>query len=341
MKKMRKGGLSNLAVSVIWLLLVSGFLLAVFQATGADSVDGAFTIAKNKATQYAECVPTGECGLLSILKDLGGEGPNFDLESNSGEIVYDDNGEIIYDDNGEPIESPVVEQGETISREIRGYRGPVKGEPYVNEAGLVNKEEALELLVNIPVKEESKVDYARSEWKHWSSAGRSCWDTRELILLRDAKPGTVIFIDKQKNTTTDESQACGIGKMVEEDGKTKLNTENSGEWIDPYSGRKITSSSDIDIDHIIPLSYAAKNGGQEWTSEVKEQFANDPDNLLATSAKENRSKGDKGPGSYMPSYKPYRCQYSKAFTKIANKYQLSIQKADYEVLEKTLKECQI
>lgn len=335
MKKRGKGGLSNLAISGIWLLLVSGFLLAAFQATGADSVNGALTIAKNKATQYAECIPTGECGLLSILKDLGGEGPNFDLGSNSGEIVYDDNGEPI-----ESHESP-VEQGETISREIRGYRGPVKGEPYVNEAGLVNKEEALELLANISVKEESEVDYARSEWKHWSSTGRSCWDTRELILLRDAKPGTVIFIDKQKNTTTDESQACGIGKMVEEDGKTKINTENSGEWIDPYSGKKITSSSNIDIDHIIPLSYAAKNGGQEWASEVKEQFANDPDNLLATSAKENRSKGDKGPGLYMPSYKPYRCQYSKAFTTIANKYQLSIQKSDYEVLEKTLNECQI
>lgn len=336
MKKRGKGGLSNLAISVIWLLLVSGFLLAAFEATGADSVNGALTIAKNKATQYAECIPTGECGLLSMLKDLGGEGPNFDLESNSGEIIYDDNGETI-----ESHEAPVVEQGETISREIRGYRGPVKGEPYVNEAGLINKEDALDLLANISVKEESEVGYTRSEWKHWSSTDRSCWNTRELILLRDAKPGTVIFIDKQKNNTTDESQACGIGKMVEEDGETKLNTENSGEWIDPYSGRKITSSSDIDIDHIIPLSYAAKNGGQEWASEVKEQFANDPDNLLATSAKENRSKGDKGPGSYMPSYKPYRCQYSKAFTKIANKYQLSIQKADYEMLETTLKECQI
>ena len=69
-------------------------------------------------------------------------------------------------------------------------------------------------------------------------------------------------------------------------------------------------------------------------------FANDLDNLLATSAKENRRKGDKGPSNYLPPYKSYHCQYAKTFTTVAYKYDLNIAQQDYEVLEDILNNCQ-
>lgn len=146
------------------------------------------------------------------------------------------------------------------------------------------------------------------------------------------------YVDRNKQPSDYES-ACALGEPVEEKGKIVLDRTNAGKWICPYSGIEITNSSDVDIDHIIPLSFAAKAGGQEWSAEKKEEFANDPDNLLATSAKENRTKGDKGPGSYMPPLKAYRCNYVKSFGIVAEKYELSLSQSDINEMNKTLETC--
>lgn len=326
----KKGGLRNLAITAIWFLIAVGVLLAVGQKLGVSSVESVISIAKEKAVYYSKCIPAGDCGLVAIIDDLDNSNPDLNISNPSGPDSSGNNGNATSNDNT------------TISKETKGYRGPIKGEPYVNEAGIVHKNEILLKLENVNIVEKAEdVEYSRAEWKHWSGTeGRSCWNTREEILHRDAKPGTIVYVDKQMNVTEDYNEACAIGRPVEIDGKLRVDTENSGEWIDPYSGRKITSSSDIDIDHIIPLSYAASHGGQKWDEDLKEQFANDPDNLLATSAKENRAKGDKGPSEYMPPYSAYHCQYAKSFTYVADKYDLSITKADYETLKKVLQSCQ-
>lgn len=317
----KNGGLKNLITSFVWIVIIIGVLLAIVQTLKVSSVDNVIDIAKEKAHYYAECIPAGDCGLSAVVDDLEDSGVNIDITDNKNNTNKNNT---------------------TVDKETKGYRGPVKGEPYVTKAGTISKNAAVKKLKNLDVIEkENDVKYSRSEWKHWANMdGKSCWNTREEVLNRDAKPETIIYVDKQMNVTDDYDKACAIGKPVEIDGKTRIDTENSGEWVDPYSGRKITSSSDIDIDHIVPLSYAAKHGGQEWDKDLKEQFANDLENLLATSAKENRSKGDKGPSEYMPSYKAYHCQYSKAFIYISDKYSLSITKDDYKSLENTLKSCE-
>ena len=233
----------------------------------------------------------------------------------------------------------------SLSRETPGYRGPDHGEPYVNEAGLVNKGSAKLMLDQLVVTEDDNnlkdVGYSRSEWVHWAGTeGRSCWSTREEILHRDSVTDSVKYIDKSKKQTETYEEACAIGTPYEENGKIKINNEKSGEWIGPYKGIKISDASSIDIDHVIPLSNAARSGGQDWDKELKKEFANDPMNLLATSAKENRTKGDKGPGEYMPPLKAYRCQYAKTYTTIAYKYGLTITKTDYETLDDAIKSCQ-
>ena len=69
----------------------------------------------------------------------------------------------------------------------------------------------------------------------------------------------------------------------------------------------------------------------------KQDYANDFDHLVATTAKENRTKGDKGPSEWMP--ESSKCEYAKVYTHIVKKYNLNLNKADKDTLEKALNSC--
>lgn len=153
------------------------------------------------------------------------------------------------------------------------------------------------LLDSIAVAPEKKVEYKRSDWRHWSDLDNNGCDTREDILQRD---GTDVKTDPK---------TCKV---------------LSGKWTEQYGPTTVTNGGDLDIDHIVPLSWAARNGGQDWDASIKEQFANDPDNLFVSIAKENRSKGDKGPADYLPPNQDFICEYTASFVKVVYKYQLTI-----------------
>lgn len=354
MNKKKGGGIGSKIIGWIGTLVMLGVVLAILQVTGISNAGESFKIAKDKAVEYSECIPSGECGILPMIEGLDlSVGNPFDF---SGSDDSKEKGNSENEDN--VVENEVVKglpnkegyninlEGLLIERNLEGYKGPEEGEPYVNDLGLINKDSANSMLETLVVVKDSEDDnkdvgYSRAEWKHWSGTeGKSCWNTREVILERDAIEGSVKYVDKAKGVTTESKEACAIGIPVKDGDKIKIETENSGEWVLPYSGNKETTAGDIDIDHIIPLSNAARNGGQEWSAEKKEIFANDPDNLLATSAKENRSKGDKGPGKYMPPNKKYKCQYAKSFTAVAYKYDLSITESDEKELSKAIESCE-
>lgn len=174
-----------------------------------------------------------------------------------------------------------------------------------------SKDKALAQLDKVKVQDRVEVAYKRSEWKHWTGRSGSSCNTREDVLKAQG--------DKVK---TDKD--CRV---------------LSGTWIDPYSKDKFTNSSKLDIDHVIPLSAAAQSGGQAWSKEKKEKFANDKSQLLAVSATENRKKSDDGPGDYMPPNKDFRCDYSKMWIDTSLKYGLSIEKSDKTALTSALRKC--
>lgn len=167
----------------------------------------------------------------------------------------------------------------------------------------------LDSLNAVTIGDEQAVDYERSEWRHWT--GTPC-DTRESALAAQGQ-----------NVTKDPS-TC---KVI------------SGTWIDPYSGSTFTNAGELDLDHVIPLGYAAKHGGQNWSPEKKQQFANDQTQLLAVSAKENRSKSDKGPEKYMPASKEFHCKYSKVWVSTAVKYGITVTEGDKRALKAGLQRC--
>ena len=53
----------------------------------------------------------------------------------------------------------------------------------------------------------------------------------------------------------------------------------SGRWVSPFTGKVIQNSSEIDIDHVVPLKWAWKRGAKGWTQAKRERFANDMVNL--------------------------------------------------------------
>lgn len=328
----KKGGggkkKSNSKTSLIGLffsLVMIGVVLAAFQVKNINSLEDAINLAKQKSVEYAKCIPNMTCGLSAAIKDIDADPnkitfPSVDLN----------------EENGKKIDLNL----EKVKEKTKGYIGPSAGEPFVTEAGKPVKKSSNKMIDKLKVvNDDSKdVGYSRSEWKHWVRYGdNSCWNTREEVLRINAIPGTVKLLDSSKRPTSNVKTACAIGV----NNKGTLTTVNSGKWIDPYSGETFTDSSKLDIDHIIPLSKAARSGGQAWSAKNKQQFANDIENLLAVSAKENRGKSDKGPGEYMPKDKSYHCQYSKSYISIAYKYNLTINKKDYEALKKALKSCEI
>jgi hypothetical protein len=57
---------------------------------------------------------------------------------------------------------------------------------------------------------------------------------------------------------------------------------------------------------------------------MKEDFANDPENLVITHRKYNRAKGPKGIDEWLPIDLEYACKYVKDWLKIKNKYRLIV-----------------
>nr|WP_281166127.1 DUF1524 domain-containing protein [Microbulbifer variabilis] len=78
----------------------------------------------------------------------------------------------------------------------------------------------------------------------------------------------------------------------------------------------------MDVEHIVPLSWAHEHGGANWSVELKRQFAEDPENLWLVDDGRNQSKGDKGPNKWMPPYEPVRAIYVQRFMAIMEKYGL-------------------
>jgi hypothetical protein len=75
----------------------------------------------------------------------------------------------------------------------------------------------------------SQDGYSRDLFPHWITISGSC-DTRETVLKRD---GTGVV----------QSSSCAA---------------TSGTWVSPYDGGTWTAASDVDIDHLVPLSNAWK-----------------------------------------------------------------------------------
>jgi hypothetical protein len=119
----------------------------------------------------------------------------------------------------------------------------------------------------------------------------------------------------------------------------------SGTLNDPYTGKLIqfirgsSSSSDVQIDHVVALSDAWQKGAQLIGEDVRFQFANDPLNLLAVDGPANQEKGDSDAASWLPSNRAFRCQYVARQVAVKDRYTLWVTEAEKSAMKRVLNGC--
>ncbi|KAI9763092.1 MAG: hypothetical protein M1840_000939 [Geoglossum simile] len=163
---------------------------------------------------------------------------------------------------------------------------------------------AWDLLESLEVAEwEWDGDYARSKYGDWKIVHGAC-NTRETVLMRD-------------------------GEDVETNPKTCAAV--SGVWHSPYDGGTWTAASDLDVDHVVPLSHSWK----------RIAFANDLKNpqLIAVTDNINQAKGDAAPEEWKPPLKSFYCIYVRMWVKVKSVYNLTITAEEKEALVSMLGTC--
>lgn len=190
------------------------------------------------------------------------------------------------------------------------------------EATTVDVSNARAQLASLPTAgRASMTGYAREQFgPAWADIDRNGCDTRNDVLTRDLvdvehKPGThdcvVLF----------------------------------GTLLDPYTGDEIafqrgeSTSAHVQVDHVVALADAWQKGAQSWDPKTREQFANDPDNLLAVDGPTNAAKGAGDAATWLPPARAYRCQYVAAQVNVKATYGLSVTAAERQAIERVLDQC--
>ena len=154
--------------------------------------------------------------------------------------------------------------------------------------------------------------YDRDLFPHWINQSGNC-DTREVVLQRD---GTGVAVDGSCQPT-------------------------SGQWYSVYDAIWVGDSSDIDIDHIVPLAEAWRSGASGWSTAQRQGFANDLSiaQLIAVSASSNRSKGDSDPAEWTPPNQSTWCIYAREWIWVKHSYGLKVDSAEKGALQSLLGGC--
>ena len=119
----------------------------------------------------------------------------------------------------------------------------------------------------------------------------------------------------------------------------------SGRLDDPYSAiaiafvRGASTSSQVQIDHVVALGDAWQTGAQQWTGRQRQNLANDPMNLLAVDGSANEQKGDSDAASWLPANKSFRCSYVARQVAVKLKYGLWLTAAEHDAIARVLASC--
>ena len=181
---------------------------------------------------------------------------------------------------------------------------------------------AEELLNSLAVKGRApKTGYTRAQFgSTWADVNKNGCDTRNDILKRDLT--NIVFRAKTHDCVVE-----------------------SGTLLDPYSGttinfvKGVTSSMEVQIDHVVALSNAWQTGAFKLTLEKRTALANDPDNLLAVQGRLNSQKGDGDAATWLPPLKSIRCAYVTKQIIVKAKYGLWVTAPEKAAMLNVLSKC--
>ena len=160
-------------------------------------------------------------------------------------------------------------------------------------------------------------EYDRGDWRHWIDEDRDCQNARQEALIAESLAAV-------------EFESPDECRVV------------SGRWEGPYTGEIVSSPSELDIDHMVPLANAHRSGAWGWSRERKRAYANGlgyENHLIATISSANRSKGSKGPEEWRPPLESYWCVYAIDWATVKSDWGLTVTEAEYEALLEMLATC--
>ncbi|MBF4623649.1 HNH endonuclease family protein [Clavibacter sp. VKM Ac-2872] len=154
----------------------------------------------------------------------------------------------------------------------------------------------------------------------WADADGNGCDQRDDVLVRDLV--RVVFSPSDPGCTVVAGH---------------LDDAYTGHGIDFVRGPR--SSAAVQIDHLVPLSWAWQHGAWSWPDERRERLATDLNELQAVDGPTNQEKSDQGPGTWLPPDAAYRCLYVTRFAFVVSRYGLSIDDADRGAVDRVLDAC--
>jgi len=157
--------------------------------------------------------------------------------------------------------------------------------------------------------------YNEEDWPHWMLVGQ-CQTMRTQILQATS----------EVPVTWSNPRQCEI---------------REGKWTDPYTGDEFVRAARLELDHIIPPSYANVSNGFQWDDRTRMEFANDPLNLVPVSRDIHRKKRDRSISAWRPPEKDYHCEYAAAWRDVARKYDLDLFATDRSRINSILDDCDI
>lgn len=175
-----------------------------------------------------------------------------------------------------------------------GLAGPAAAYPPDPPSVTESAQHLAELTVATPL---SMDGYDRDKFPTWIDQGNNC-DTREVVLKRD---GTDVTVGSDCYPT-------------------------GGSWYSVYDQTTTTDPSKVQIDHIVPLGNAWASGAKNWTTDQRQDFANDltDPQLIAVSAASNESKGDRDPSQWLPPNTGEWCYYARNWIQVKYVWHLTI-----------------
>jgi hypothetical protein len=158
------------------------------------------------------------------------------------------------------------------------------------------------------------------------AGGHNGCDTRNDLLNRDLQPGQVGGVPVPKRFR--EPGRCVVVEGV-------LN--------DPYTGKAIHFTKEhadqVQIDHVVALAAAWRAGAAGWDQHRRQNFANDPANLLVVDGPTNQSKSDATADEWLPPNGAYRCEYARIVVTVKAAYHLTVTPAEQAALQAALGQC--
>jgi hypothetical protein len=170
-------------------------------------------------------------------------------------------------------------------------------------------------IASLAVADESRDGYDRSLFPHWADTDKDGCNTRAEVLIEEA------------TVPPEVDDRCRV---------------SGGEWESYYDEVTVTEARGLDIDHMVPLAEAWDSGASEWTTDQRRAYANDldePQSLVAVTARSNRQKSDQDPATWMPPAEEARCRYITEWTAVKTRWGLSVDTEEKAKLVRVAGQC--